>query len=188
MFNSNLRLFSAAKKSLPNGWLANILSCLALVLAYAGIGLLTFNVYLVAVLEKKGKKTSLNFNVPGNRYAIDFNAWGLIGLGIGSVLQAIISTLSLVYRRGPILTWSSNPLATARACTSQDVEAPVAVSAPTSRSDMSTANSNTFLTRNALRMPLGGSNQTNSSSLRPFNPILQRAVSRPRPNKAQHEP
>lgn len=179
MFNSNLRLFSAAKKSLPNGWLANILSCLALVLAYAGIGLLTFNVYLVAVLEKKGKKTSLNFNVPGNRYAIDFNAWGLIGVGVGSLLQAIISTLSLVYRRGAIPTLSSNPLATARACASQDVEAPVAISALTSRSDMSTANSNT-LTRHALIMPLDGSNQANSSSLRPFTPILQRAVSRPR--------
>jgi hypothetical protein len=116
MSNSNMRLFTSSKTHLPNRWPANIVACLALIFSYGGITVLVSNVYIQARLVRNGIHDEPDFEVTGPRYGIDFSAWGLVGLGVGTLLQAIVSTLCLVWNSGLIVTWSSNPLATAKAC------------------------------------------------------------------------
>jgi len=142
MFNSNIRLFTSSKYHWPNSWPANTVSAIALVVAYGGISLLTFNVYIIGKYLKDG---NIDPNVAGPRYFIDFNAWGLIGVGAGILLQAIISTSCVFYRKGLIGTWSSNPLATARACRLQNGTGNIAIAGKATCSVMTTANSTTML-------------------------------------------
>ncbi|KAK0653116.1 hypothetical protein B0T16DRAFT_455428 [Cercophora newfieldiana] len=121
--NTNIRLFTFARSSGPNAWPANIVSSLGLALAYSGASMATFPVTVIGVLERKGQgrgSISLNTDIdPGpDRYGISFNSWGLLGLGIGLLLQSTICTWCLVHdaNKRIVGTWNSNPLATARAC------------------------------------------------------------------------
>ncbi|KAK1829269.1 hypothetical protein QBC39DRAFT_373927 [Podospora conica] len=122
--NTNLRLLTASKRSGPNGWPANLAATVGLVLAYAGTILMTFSVKVVALFKlipKNGKMTAstdYNADLGPDRFGIDFNAWGMLGLGAGLLIQSSICTWCMVRdtsERG-VGTWNSNPLATARAC------------------------------------------------------------------------
>jgi hypothetical protein len=117
VYNSNPRLFSSTKRHGPNKWYANIISAFALVLGYGGLSVMTLPVVVVDGLDPQGNnKYNLNPIFDGPRYGLDFNAWGMLGLGFGLLLQSIISTWCLVQTRHSIGTWNSNPLAVARAC------------------------------------------------------------------------
>jgi len=122
--NTNLRLFTFSKRRGPNAWPANVLSSLGLVLAYGGATVTTYTLTVIAVLEypknaPDGMEIVPNYDAdPGpDRYGISFNGWGLLGLGIGLLLQSIICTWCLVHdaTEHAVGTWNSNPLATARA-------------------------------------------------------------------------
>ena len=120
--NTNLRLFTFSRPRGPNGWPANIVAALGLVLAYGGASVLTFPVTITATLQyDKSKPKSapvINYNADvADRYGISFNGWGLAGFGVGFLLQCVICTWCLLHdaKYRIIGTWSSNPLSTAKA-------------------------------------------------------------------------
>ncbi|KAK4444255.1 hypothetical protein QBC34DRAFT_430136 [Podospora aff. communis PSN243] len=121
--NTNLRLFTFSRNHGPNAWPANVVSSLGLVLSYGAASMTTFPVTVTAALEYKdvdGSRTRVqNFDADlgPDRFGISFNAWGLLGLGVGLLLQSAICTWCLVHdaNKHIVGTWNSNPLATARA-------------------------------------------------------------------------
>ncbi|KAK5660560.1 hypothetical protein OQA88_13111 [Cercophora sp. LCS_1] len=115
--NSNLRLFMSSKRNGPNKWPANVVACTGLILAYASTSIMTFPVSVVGILDMTREDPVVYdlASVGPNRYGLDFNGWGLLGLGIGLLLQATISTWALLSSPS-VGTWSPHPLATARAC------------------------------------------------------------------------
>ena len=127
--NTNLRLFTASKSGGPNGWPANLASSFGQVLACAGTVVMSFSVEVVARFElkpKDGKMVSsydYTADLGPYRFGIDFNGWGMLGLGTGLLIQSFICTWCMVRdtsERG-VGTWNSNPLATARACQRMDM-------------------------------------------------------------------
>ena len=117
VFNSNPRLFSSTKRHGPNKWYSNIISAFALVLSYGGLNVLVSPVSVVAQLQSPdGVYFDLIPDFPGPHYGVDFSAWGLLGLGAGLFIQSIICTWCVFQRSHQVGTWSSNPLAVARAC------------------------------------------------------------------------
>ncbi|KAK0751299.1 hypothetical protein B0T18DRAFT_387444 [Schizothecium vesticola] len=116
-YNSNLRLFTSSKRNGPNKWLANVFATIGLVLAYGGTSILTFPVSVTAIVLSAGRDLQVDYDIDGiqDRNGIDFNGWGLIGLGAGLLLQSIISTWALL-DSAYVGTWNGNPMATAKAC------------------------------------------------------------------------
>ena len=113
--NCNLRLFRSARRGGANRWPANVASGVGLALTYGGTTVMTFCVYIVGSVEVKDNRLVTDENFSGSRTAIDFNGWGLLGLGVGLLLQSVVATCSL-FPNDLVGTWNSNPLATARAC------------------------------------------------------------------------
>lgn len=118
--NASLRLFTSSKKRGPNSWMANTVAIVGLVLTNGGAAVMTFPISVIAILDLGLPDASKdpfiwNLDSVGNRYGLDFNGWGLTGLGAGLLLQTIISTWALI-DCGYVGTWNPNPLATARAC------------------------------------------------------------------------
>ena len=116
-YNSNLRLFTSSKRNGPNKWPANIIATIGLVLANGGTSILIFPVSVTAIVLSAGRDLQFDYDIDGiqDRNGIDFNGWGLIGLGAGLLPQSIISTWALL-DSAYVGTWNSNPIATAKAC------------------------------------------------------------------------
>lgn len=115
-YNSNPRLFSCARSSdspYANRWFGNVLSALSLALSYGATSLLTFNIYIRGVSDGRIGVTAEK--VDGDRYGLDINGWAVVGLGIGLLIQAAISTSCLLSSRA-VETWSCNPFTNAKAC------------------------------------------------------------------------
>ena len=89
-FNSNLRLFTGARKGRPNSRVANAFSACCHILCYTG-----------------GSQILVSGRI--NTISLVFISFGLAG-------QAFLSTWYLLSSTGKILTWSSNPLNTALVC------------------------------------------------------------------------
>jgi hypothetical protein len=108
-FNSNLRLLTAPKHSRPNGVIPNTIYLAGIVLSYGSTSLifLSLNPELARLLGKAYDRSDTD--------GVHINAVALFTLGIGFVLQAIITNWALVETNIP--TWSSNPLDVARTCT-----------------------------------------------------------------------
>lgn len=120
--NTNLRLFTCARGG-PNAWPANLVSTIGLVLAYGGSSVMVRPLIVMAAYEYNEDEPDanpLNYNADlgPHRYGMSFNSWGLLGLGVGLLLQSIICTWCLVRDSTDhlVATWNTNPLATARAC------------------------------------------------------------------------
>jgi hypothetical protein len=141
LHNTNLRLFTSSKIRGPNGWPVNIASSIGLIIAYAGTVMATFTVTVVAVMEPNVDPNVDPANYaadPGpDKFAIDFNGWGLLGLGLGLLIQSAICTWCLVYDASAHLvgTWNSNPLATAKACRVLDIFRDLPENPPTAGSN-----------------------------------------------------
>lgn len=110
---NTLRLFTSSRRNGPNKWPANAVAALGLLLTYGGASVMTFPVSVIAI--RNGSKYDYNLDNLADRSGIDFNGWGLVGLGAGLLLQAVISTWALL-DSAYVGTWNANPLATARAC------------------------------------------------------------------------
>ncbi|KAK4228947.1 hypothetical protein QBC38DRAFT_132111 [Podospora fimiseda] len=114
-FNSNLRLLTASKYSVPNGLAPNLTYLAGIVLAYGSTSLifLSFNPQLAQALKKLNPETDSD-DING----VHVNGVALLTFGFGFFLQAILTNWALV--RTEIPTWSSNPLDVARACMVDD--------------------------------------------------------------------
>jgi hypothetical protein len=115
LHNSNPRLFTGARHFAPNWRITNAMSSLALVMGYGSISALTASIYIVGMSNEEGF-LDVDAPVSGPRYAIDFNGWGFIGLGISLLLQGMISSWCLAKSK-IVPTWSSNPFNTVLVCT-----------------------------------------------------------------------
>ena len=93
MCNSNMCLFTYSRHHWPNWWLANIVSAVGLVFAYGGITLSYIQCLHHCNIDRSRTRTrNLIKTFQGFDMASIFNAWGLIGVGSGTFLQALIST------------------------------------------------------------------------------------------------
>lgn len=95
-FNSNIRLFNHARTCPPNSWPVNMVSALSIAICYTASSQL-----FLASGEDLDAKT--------------VNSVALLTLGIGLMVQCIVSTWSLTSTSGLLLSWSSKPLNTALA-------------------------------------------------------------------------
>ncbi|KAK4166215.1 hypothetical protein QBC43DRAFT_21808 [Cladorrhinum sp. PSN259] len=113
-FNSNLRLLTASKYSVPNGLIPNLTYLAGIVLAYGSTSLvfLSVNPNLAHLLQPERPIG------PDDTIGVHMNAVALLTFGFGFFLQAILTNWAFV--RTEIPTWSSNPLDVARACILDD--------------------------------------------------------------------
>jgi hypothetical protein len=121
-FNSNSRLLTSSRSFGPCHWTMNIVSTIVLVVGYGATAVLTTDIYVVGMLDDMGH---LNDDLmTGPQYALDFNAWGLVGLGWALLLQAGLCIWCLIAGRKIVKSWSSNPLGTTRAYVCVEIESP----------------------------------------------------------------
>ena len=114
VYNSNPRLFVGARHFAPNWRSSNAISAVALAVGYGSISALTYSIYIVGISNGRlGFVTDVP--VPGPRFAIDFNGYGFIGLGVALLLQGAISSWCLAKSK-IVPTWSSNPFTTTLVC------------------------------------------------------------------------
>jgi len=104
-FNSNLRLFTGARKSVSNSAIVNAISACWLILTYTG----SSQTFLYT-----GGSNFGDYRNAGSDFRVSINNIAVAALGIGLCGQACISTWSLWSAEIP--TWSSNPLNTTLAC------------------------------------------------------------------------
>jgi hypothetical protein len=114
VFNSNSRLFTSSQKFGPCHWTINILSTIALVLGYGATSILATNIYVISMVDSE-TATLNNDPITGPRYALDFNAWSMLGLGFALLLQSGICIWALIFGKHIVRNWSSNTLGTAHA-------------------------------------------------------------------------
>lgn len=111
VFNSNSRLYTSTQSFGPCHWTMNILSTVALVVGYGATSMLATNIYVIAMIDPETVSLS-TAPITGSRYALDFNAWGMLGLGFALLLQAGLCIWALVSGRKLVKSWSSNCLGT----------------------------------------------------------------------------
>ncbi|OMP85360.1 hypothetical protein BK809_0004030 [Diplodia seriata] len=117
-FNSNLRLFTAARSSVPNAWYANVAMLVAMVVAYASSSLLLVNAYDERD-HRDGDDRLIDFERLRNMWSVEEAAIGVSGtsavcLGAALLVQAFVATCALAFTRSP--TWSSSPFDAVIAC------------------------------------------------------------------------
>ena len=95
VYNSNPRLFVGARQFAPNWRSSNAVSAVALAMGYGSISALTCSIYIVGMSDGTSYGIDFAAPVPGSRFAIDFNGYGFIGLGIALLLQGGISSWCL---------------------------------------------------------------------------------------------
>lgn len=99
-FNTNIRLFTSSKQSLPNRWFVNALSIFFLVLSFAAAAQLFIQFWL----SSSELSQQIFVDEPT---AVNITA--LFALGIGLLGQTIVGVFCIVR---PIPSWSANPLNT----------------------------------------------------------------------------
>ncbi|KAK3615821.1 hypothetical protein LTR56_026364 [Elasticomyces elasticus] len=104
-YSSSLRLISSARRSWPNSRWANTLSSVALVFSYAGAS--------QTLVPYTTLRYSTN-DVP--LHGALANGPALLLLGLGLLVQALLSTACLLKDSARIPTWSSNVLTITLAC------------------------------------------------------------------------
>jgi hypothetical protein len=114
VYNSNPRLFIGSRTFAPNWRSANAISALALAMGYGSISALTCSIYIVGMSDG-ASGLQVDAPITGPRFAIDFNGYGFIGLGVSLLLQGSISSWCLLKSK-IVPTWSSNPFTTALVC------------------------------------------------------------------------
>lgn len=114
-YNSKPRLLIGARNFAPNRRSTNVVSAIALVMGFGSISALTASVYLVGLSDGHERLVE-GVPVPGPRFAIDFNGWSFIGLGIALLLQGVISSWCLLKSKKLVPTWSSNPFTRTLLC------------------------------------------------------------------------
>ncbi|KAJ6107852.1 hypothetical protein N7523_009175 [Penicillium sp. IBT 18751x] len=102
-FNTNIRLFTSAKKFGPNRWYVNLVALACLMLSYASSSVLLLSDQAIPRSEGEDQRPLM------------INATALVTLGVGLAGQAVIAAWCVASSHKWIPTWSSNPLNTALA-------------------------------------------------------------------------
>ena len=106
-FNTNLRLFTNAKRSGPNRWYVNIFALACLILCYAASSFL----FMTDEADLRMEPYTVNGAKLYKSYETSrVNGVSLIALGLGIAGQTWVSTWCLWTYANVIPTWSSNPL------------------------------------------------------------------------------
>lgn len=111
VFNLNSRLFTSSQHFGPCHWAMNILSMIALVVGYGATSILATNTYVISMIVTRTGSLS-DDPITRSRYALDFNAWSMIGHGFALLLQAGLCIWALISGRNMVKSWSSNALGT----------------------------------------------------------------------------
>lgn len=113
-YNSNLRLFTSAKRCAANKWPSNFLSAVFQVISYAA----TSQVFVPTESTDDSYVNIPAINLKGltRHTALAINGIGLLIIGIGLLGQSLISVWYLAAGRKSVLSWSLNPINTALAC------------------------------------------------------------------------
>ncbi|KAF4542841.1 hypothetical protein BFW01_g4856 [Lasiodiplodia theobromae] len=111
-FNSNLRLFTAARSSVPNAWYANLLLFVAMVVAYSSSSLILVNWH-------DGENKTLDVDRLRRLWSVEnvsvsVSSTSTVCLGAALLAQAFVATCALVFTHNP--TWSSSPFDAVIAC------------------------------------------------------------------------
>ena len=104
VYSSNIRLLTPASRSRLNSWYSNALFCFALIATYAAAS-------QVLVKQDWGGIWPRPYNGEGT----EINGFALLILGIGLLMQALITNACFI-RQYCIPTWSSNVLVITSAC------------------------------------------------------------------------
>lgn len=112
-FNSNIRLLSYASSHGPNAWYMNFVSCLGLGITYGALSAATTDVVPLSTYNDKTKLFERHERDQSSDF-IDINGPAVTFLGVGILLQAIVSTYSL-FGSPAVLTWGNCVLANAKA-------------------------------------------------------------------------
>lgn len=111
-FSSNLRLFTAARGSVPNAWYANLLLFVAMVVAYSSSSLILVN--YDAEKDKKIDVDRLRRVFSVEKADVTVSSTSAVCLGAALLAQAFVATCALAFTRNP--TWSSSPFDAVIAC------------------------------------------------------------------------
>ncbi|KAJ9654524.1 hypothetical protein H2198_006467 [Neophaeococcomyces mojaviensis] len=110
-FNSNLRIFTSARKTPANGKFCNSISAILLVMSYTGASQSLsssewYTSYYPSYVRKQG---------------LMIDGIAIMLLSVGLLGQVLISIWCLYGSRGQILSWSASPLNTALTCLHKDI-------------------------------------------------------------------
>ena len=105
IFNSNLRLFTSSRYSLPNRWMFNAVDCLCLTWSFACTSLM-----FPISGEESPKAVNPGWMYPHGTIVMP-NGLALFILGLSPSIQALLATWALHSTFVP--PWSSSPLLTA---------------------------------------------------------------------------
>ncbi|KAJ5433592.1 uncharacterized protein N7458_012748 [Penicillium daleae] len=111
-FDSNIRLFTRSKCHGPNSWYFNIISGVGLAISHGALSCMMMEVNVEGAVNKQ-KQVFEKIQSPPRGF-VEVNLLAVSALGIGLLLQVVVSTYSLLCSHG-VLTWSSNLLANAKA-------------------------------------------------------------------------
>ena len=99
-FNTNLRLFTSARRSAPNRWPSNALCMASLILCYAA----------TSQLFIKSQEVYASTQGSATIQYVLVNRMAIAALGLGLMGQAAVASWCLCSTLKEIPTWSSNPL------------------------------------------------------------------------------
>lgn len=106
-FNTNIRLFTSARKNAPNRWPANVICITSLILCYAA----TSQLLVPGTVRQWHEPTPWEYTYDDFFTAeICLNGIALFALGLGLLGQVAICAWAMLSSNSKIATWSSNPL------------------------------------------------------------------------------
>lgn len=111
--NSNLRLFSCSKSSFPNKWHMNAIYLLGFITTFGAMTSVTLDAQVTGGCTLEGG-TFTTYPTTSYPNGLDFNWVGITALGIGILLQTLVSTCA-ISKSALVATWSSDLLTNAKA-------------------------------------------------------------------------
>ncbi|KAF2431052.1 hypothetical protein EJ08DRAFT_197089 [Tothia fuscella] len=145
-FNSNPRLFIAARNHAPNSWFTNSVSVLSLIFVYGSLAVLSTDINVLGYINAAGDNTDDSIPYRGINNGLDINGWALVVLATCLLLQFVISAWCMLWDPKLVKTWSENPMMVARACEQHQLSQAVRTSTQGS-SEVSTISNGSWMSK-----------------------------------------
>lgn len=114
IYASNPRLLTPVKDHAPLSWFTNLVSGIALVLAYGATNTLTLEIEVIGVTAASRDPLDVK-PFDGPHHGLDFNALSLIFIGACLFIQFSITSWNIMWDPALARTWNSNPIIMGRA-------------------------------------------------------------------------